>query len=270
MKKSRKLRSAPVNLEPLPEREPERRLVVTLLGRLVSLTAFVVTVASLVKDLAQTGIATSPQVLTLPTLLTLGVFAAIGYGILWTTSESIMGWHYGSGPALPSGLAAVVLSLCMTLPLLLVPFLYQQLFAASFLPPRFWFAVPVVIVTGAIGHLLMYGISSVGFRGLRWFILPEAVGGSIWRAIVTEVAYAVIYFTSIVLVYRLVLLQSLSIFETGILTRTVLSGMVFVTGMILFILLRYPESIDDPAWIKLRGFFAGLLISVCLCAGMFF
>src|SRR5438128_318236 len=61
-------------------------------------------------------------ILRLDAVLILGVFTAIGYGLLWTAFEKLFGWDFGAGGKikLPRGGSAIALSLSVTLPLAII------------------------------------------------------------------------------------------------------------------------------------------------------
>lgn len=68
-----------------------------------------------------------PEALGIVVYLTLLV--AIFYGVLWIVTERILKTNYAAGGAgrMPAGWAAVALSLSLTLPLGIVPIVYQRL-----------------------------------------------------------------------------------------------------------------------------------------------
>src|SRR5207253_6719224 len=93
----------------------------------------------------------------LKVVLHLSVLTALAYGIVWSLSERVFGWTYGAGggDVLPAGWSAIVLSLSVTLPLALIPFLYQTVTHVRVLLPFHWRAMFLVILLGAAAHLLV-------------------------------------------------------------------------------------------------------------------
>jgi hypothetical protein len=203
-------------------------------------------------------------------VLHLAVLSAIAYGVFWAIVELLFDWKYGAGgnQTVPFGWSAVVLSLCMTLPLAFVPLLYQKLSGVPLLLPSHWRAIFVVILLAAGGHLLIYGTESKVANGLRQRIIPARKHIPFASALLMEVVYSITYFGFIVLPYRMIV-KPTEPFRELILGRTLLPCLVFFFGMTLFIGLKFPGSLRDPTWIQVRGIIGGLLMMFCLCGGMF-
>lgn len=203
-------------------------------------------------------------------IIIMGGFVGAAHGILWSCAERSFRWDYGAGGGgkLPSGLPAVVLSLTLTIPLVLVPFSYQRLTGVRILLPDHWIGAVVVLLGGAAGHLLMYGVRGSAFRGLRSRLMPPIGNVGVLRAIVTEAVYAAAYFGLVAIPYRVLVATPLAP-AGGAGTRILFSSLVFVTGMATFIIVRYPQSLKDPTWVQVRGFLSGLLLPVCLCGAMY-
>jgi hypothetical protein len=201
-------------------------------------------------------------------VLHLSVLTALAYGIVWSLSERVFGWTYGAGggDVLPAGWSAIVLSLSVTLPLALIPFLYQTVTHVKVLLPSHWRAMFLVILLGAAAHLLVYGIGSV--PGIRQRMAPLGEETPFKRALEAEALYVITYFGLIVLPYRLVVNPTEPL--SGLLLwRIVIPGMVFFFGMTLFIGLKYPGSLSDRTWIQVRGVISGLVMMFCFCGAMF-
>lgn len=191
------------------------------------------------------------------TILVIGAIAAIGYGILWRYAEKWMGRPTEVGDMLPTGFPAFVLSLTLVVPLIIVPPIYEVIVEHGILPPKHWFGAAAAVAGGIIAHLLMYGIPTIGFIGIRFGLMPPLGDVGWMRAILTEGVYAVAYFGGIALTYRVVVAM-MSSEPTGISATTILlSSLVFVFGMATYIIILYPESLTDPGWVRVRGILSG-------------
>ena len=117
-------------------------------------------------------------------------------------------------------------------------------------------------------HLLIYGTDSEKPNGLRQRILPEGGDPDYTRAVSMEAIYGLIFFSLMVVPYRLIAnpTQSLPDLVFG---RTLLPALTFVCGMAFFIVIKFPRSMNDPIWIQTRGLVGGILTAFCLCGGMF-
>jgi hypothetical protein len=202
-------------------------------------------------------------------VLHLTLVSAITYGILWSLAEQIFGWTWGTGGGKtpPSGWAAVVLSLCMTLPLALVPFVYQKVTNMNLLSPLHWRAIFLVSLLCAGAHLAIFGPTS-DVPGLRQRIAPTDPHTSLEAGLTMEAIFTVTIIGLLVLPYRLTVDRSESWVRIG-LGRVLLPCIVYFSGMVVFTVLRYPGSLTEPGWVQVRGIVAGLLIMFCLCGGMF-
>ena len=87
-------------------------------------------------------------------------------------------------------------------------------------------------------------------------------------ALSLELIYSVVYFGLIVLPYRYLVSNDESK-TTLLLWRTALPAVTYFFWMIAFVFLRYPASLHDRTWIQVRGFYAGIIMMFCFCAGMF-
>ncbi len=205
-------------------------------------------------------------------LLPLGVLAALVHAALWAITERVFSWKFGAGGSglLPHGWSAVALSLTVTIPLILIPPAYQAVARQKVTLPNHWVAALFVLPLCALAHVLMYGFPSIGFVGLSQMISPPAGPTTLGAGLARELVYSCTYFALIVFPYRLIVRPaSSSIIFDDLLRRTVLPAFVFVFGMMMFILLRYPESLNENTWVQVRGVLSGLFLLSCLCIGMF-
>ena len=98
-----------------------------------------------------------------------GSLTALIHGFLWQLAEGYWGWNFraGGGESLPAGYQAIILSITLTLPLVILPQLYQAFTGQRILPERHYMAAPVIIITAAAGHLLCMASIHLKLQGLR-------------------------------------------------------------------------------------------------------
>jgi hypothetical protein len=251
-------------VEPIPIKSVDTfaRRAATGLGAVAGILGLIVSIAQ-----RSPSIPTMSGIGAVNVVLHLTLLCAIAYGILWGTADKwIFKWNYGAGggESLPSGWSAVVLSLSVTLPLALVPFLYQRITGIQVaLLPTHWEAMLVVVVTGAVGHLVMYGAKS---NGVLQRFAPMGEYRSFDSGLLLEAIYSIVLFGCIVLPYRFVL-NSHAQMRDLLLIRLLIPCLAYLFGMMFFITFKY--SPDDRKGIELRGIFAGVLLMSCLCAAMF-
>jgi len=204
------------------------------------------------------------------TILFLGSLGAVAFGVLWSLTERKFHWRFGAGgcDSLPQGWAAVALSATMTVPLILIPPLFQRLANVQVTRPRHFLAGAVVVILAALAHLFLYGSKLLGFAGARSLIFPLNTPPQLRRALLMELVYTCTHFCSIVLAYRIVVDSQFGPLDISVVGKTLLSAAVFFFGMMAYILLRYPESLQEKTWIQVRGVIAGILLMVTLTGGM--
>jgi hypothetical protein len=204
------------------------------------------------------------------TILFLGLLVAIVHGILWSIIERMFHWDFGAGggESLPKGWQAVILSATMSIPLVLLPMFYERLTQTKMLVQGHSLAAIVVAICAALAHLLLYGTTSPYFRGLKNIIFPLEATLNWRRAILMELVYAIIYFGSIVLPYRIIVGFGQGILDFSVIKYTLLSAALFFFGACVFIFVRYPDSLSDKRWIQVRGVVNALVLTVALQGGM--
>jgi len=157
--------------------------------------------------------------------------------------------------------------LTQTIPLILVPLVYQQLVGIPIVPRRHLLAGTCALAAAVLGNIVMYGTSSRGFRGLRRTISPLRQALTLKKAVELEAIWAFMHFTCTALVYRLVVA-----FPSGTVLSVAVAPAVgavfFFFGIVSFIFLRYPGSITERSWIQVRGVVSGIILLVCLEGGM--
>ncbi len=203
-------------------------------------------------------------------VLVIGLAAAAAHGILWTKIEGISGWDHGSGggESLPEGWSAVVQSATITIPLAAFPPLYGYLFHEPIVPRGHALASCCMIAAAAVGHLVLYGVKSLKIPGLKRMIYPLNSPANLRRALKMELIYAVIHFSSIVLTYRLALQFQGVQSSTNPFLSALISASLWLMGVSVFILLRFPKSLIEKRSIELRGLINGLMLLITLQGGM--
>jgi len=203
----------------------------------------------------------------LDTLLFVGLLVAIAGGISWSVIERIAGWTIGAGGS-NDGWSAVAASMSMTVPLIVVPIVYQHFANTHLLLPRHLIAGAVIIVSNACGWIFMYGWRAVGLAGVKNIIEPMPPSPN-WRKRATmELVFTIVNFCSIVLIYRVIVDSQFGALTISIVEKVVVPAVVFFSGMAVFTLVKYPQSIVDPKWIEIRGVVGGTLLVITLTGGM--
>ena len=218
------------------------------------------------------------------TALILGVFGMAAYGILWSAACKIFGWSYGEGARseLPQGWEAVVLSLCTTIPLAILPSAYEFLTRKQLVPHTHYRASLLMIIAAAIAHVFLYGTRSPRIKGLRDRIFPQGSSFDVGRAFRMELVYAVVHFVSTVTVYQLALDPTLSLSNLWwIAVKTFVSGALFFVGACSYIAIRYPSSLGpvpvtlrdgsvvmDDQWAAARGVVNGAILMMAFMIGV--
>jgi hypothetical protein len=190
--------------------------------------------------------------------------------VLWSLTERLFGWSFGAGggTSLPRGPSAVLLSVTMTLPLIVVPLAYQRFAGEEVLCQRHLAAAGAIIVASACAHVFLYGANAIRFAGIRRILFPLGSRAHLRLAVLMEAIYNIFHFSSIVLVYRIIVVSAISPLGKSVLWVTAITAMVFFFGVNIFIFLRWPDSVTDKTWIQVRGVIAGLLLVITLQGGM--
>ena len=160
---------------------------------------------------------------------------------------------------MPRGWSALALGLSMTLPLAVIPVLYQSVLRTQILPAHHWTAMLFVIPAGVGAHLVMYEI-------IRPRIAPTPEYKSFGSGVLLELLYSILYFSAIVLLYRVIVART-SVREL-LIARTFVPAGMFFFAMTIFIT-SVPESKQVRTWIQVRGLVSALLMMFCFCYGMF-
>lgn len=182
---------------------------ITVVGvKLGSVIANLASIASFSLYIAErtSTLPTRSGVTSLNVVLHLAILTAIAFGVLWTVAELVFGWSYGAGGGdrLASGWSAVILSLSMTVPLAIIPFLYQRLTGVHLLLPMHWRAIVLVMVIAVGCHLLIYGTSKHKPNGLRERIAPSGENTRFSAGLLVGATSTVLFVGVLVLAYRLV------------------------------------------------------------------
>ena len=89
------------------------------------------------------------------------------------------------------------------------------------------------------------GAKSINFRGIRNLVFPLGSPPDWRRALLMESIYAVIHAGSVVLAYRVVVDLQLRHLNASVIFPTLISALVWLSGVSIFIFLKYPESLVD-------------------------
>jgi hypothetical protein len=259
------------------------------LGKMVTIVGLAVPgISAIWFAMAQLAEPKSPHLISgvdrIQTALILGVVGMAAYGILWSAACKIFGWSYGEGSRseLPQGWEAVVLSLCTTIPLTILPAAYEFFTRKRLVLDTHYRASLLMIFAAAIAHLLLYGTRSPRIKGLRDRIFPQQSSLDAGRAFRMELIYTVVHFVSTVTVYQLALDPTISLSNFWWITvKTFISGVLFFTGACSYIAIRYPSSLGpvpvtlrdgsvvmDDQWAAARGVVNGAILMMALMIGI--
>ena len=206
-------------------------------------------------------------------ILYLGLISGIFYGVLWTVTEKLLlHSNYSENTSLPAGWHAVLLSLCLTLPVSVLPVVYAVSTGKNVTMSRN-LILGIVLANAASGfaHVIWYGTGAKAapFIGVRNILFP--IGSPpLWRRYVAmEFSAAVMHFGSTVMVFRLAADNQSSIFgPSSVLVPTVISALFFFSGICFYSIVKFPESLSDGTWATVRGILAGMLLCIGLTGGM--
>lgn len=204
-------------------------------------------------------------------MLDIGLLTAIFYGISWSLIELIRKWDYGAGGGekSPEGISAILLSFTLTIPLVFVPVGFQWLIGIHLVQPRHLIGGIVIIFFGALGHLIMYGTGPKTYAGLRAKIAKTSVGAlNTWRFFIIEIAFIVVYFLTIVVPYRMIVLSSYPLLKQLSPFSTLSFMGLFFFGVVAFDIVKY-RSLNDKRWLQAKGIVAGILLPIALCLAMY-
>jgi hypothetical protein len=241
-------------------------------GGVASVAGLVVSIA--IPALQGIGTSGDPATLRglerLAVILVLGLAASIAYGILWIVVQKFFDWDLSEATKMPTGWQAALLSLCLTVPITFVPAIYQYVSGSLIISARhFWFAALVMNFSSAIGHILWYGTTMPPARGLRKMTFPTGTPPDRGQYVRMELTATLTHFLSTVAVYRLAADNRESLFgASSVVMPTLVSGTFFFCGICAYSLLKYPDSVTDGTWAQVRGFLAGLLLSIGLTSGI--
>jgi hypothetical protein len=203
----------------------------------------------------------------LQAIIFLGLTAAAIHGVLWVLVQRYLGWKFSEGAgSLPQGWSAITLSATMTLPLVLLPPLYARFTHSAVVLSGHLPASLCVVFFAGVGHLFLYG--SKGTPGARNIILPIGAPPDVYQALKMEFVYALTHFSSIVLVYRLVLNSQPGSLKVPVVFPVVVSTLVWLSAVCISTFLKYPDSLADKGWAEVRGVVHGLMLTIALEGGM--
>lgn len=254
------------------EREPNPNLVIwasfaSLLSLAISIALFLIPAIYKPGDVA--GMDWKAR---LAIILGLGLIAGILYGVLWSVvaQKVILHTDYGEETSMPTGWHAVALSLCLTLPITCLPPFYELITGSIIISSRHYVYATIFANAGsAFGHLIWYGIKSIHFSGIREMVCPFGAAPNWKRYVVMEILATCMHFGSTVAVFRAIAQNEDSIFgSSATVMPTITSGLFFISGVCLYSLVKYPQSLEKGGWAQVRGVLAGMLLCIGLTGGI--
>lgn len=243
--------------------------------QLLDVMSAVVTVASFgapIWALMSSSVPTLPMVVgfeRLSVVCVLAVLSWLAYGVIWASVDRFFAWQFGpgTGDRLPAGWSAIALSMSVTVPLTLIPLLLQYVADIRLVTDQHAKGMACVTVSGAIAHLLMYGTRSAPPNGIVERIRPFGQTVSSSSAVLCEVAYGVVFFTLMIIPYRLMVDGQTALWKL-LVVRTALPALLFVSIMSALILL-VPAVVNDPKSTAVRGIIGAGAMIFSLCIGLF-
>lgn len=203
-------------------------------------------------------------------IIHLSILTAIFYGIIWTTIEKIFKWKYGAGGhgLLPRGFSSIMLSLSLLIPALTIPYFYEKLVNVKILPPNHLKTGIIVILFNSFIHLLLYGTDSKYFLGIR-HIIYSLKAPLIRIHLIDEFVHSILNIGLTVVVYKIFITPNFTFSDTTITLKIIFSALIVFFGVAGYIILKYPDSLEEETWIQVRGVIAGMFMSLAFCGGMY-
>ncbi len=196
----------------------------------------------------------------------LSIPCAAFHSILWRLFERYFGTDAMASTFIttPKGLEAIALSISLTAPIVIIPAFLSLYPKIDVVRNDSWITYVVAavafIVGGALSHLIMYGVADIS--GLKERLYPPGVVATIGRAILTEVVYGVVYFTCMLVPYRLVL---------GCLgwkgSATIVVSLIGWLAVMVILIGLFPRSIADEGGVQVRGMVSGFALVFFLLQG---
>lgn len=238
----------------------------------MSTVVTVVTFVSPIWALISSSVSTFPMLVgfeRIAVVCVLAVLSWLTYGVIWASIDRFFQWQFGPGTGgrLPAGWSAIGLSMSVTVPLTLIPLLLQDLANIGLVTDQHAKGMACVTVFGAIAHLLMYGTRSAPPNGIVERIRPFGQTVSNSSAVLCEVAYGVVFFTLMIIPYRLMVDGQTALWKL-LVVRTALPALLFVSIMSALILLM-PAVVNDPKSTGVRGIIGAGAMIFSLCIGLF-
>lgn len=200
-------------------------------------------------------------------LLHISILTVIAHGILWKLFEWLFHWNYGPGPVTPKGIAALVLSLSLTLPAVIVPVFYQAATSTAVVSSGHFRGAILSLAGGAIAYVILFGTDDIVFPGVRGILLERLQHRPLIAELMATLAYSIVLIGLIAMPYRMVVApQSPAQVFVG---RPILASLVVFLGTTGYILLMYPDSIRTVTWIHTRGIIAGLFTALSVCIALY-
>ena len=83
-----------------------------------------------------------------------------------------------------------------------------------------------------------------------------------------ELVFTCVNFCSVVLIYRVIVDSQFGALNMAVVKNVLVPATVYFSGMSVFTIVRYPDSIENETWVQIRGVLGGLLLTVTLAGGM--
>jgi hypothetical protein len=200
--------------------------------------------------------------------------AAICHGLAWVLTERVTGWRYKVGPRTPKGSSAVILSLSLTIPVVVVPVVYQAMFGTIVVPPRHAHGAIFSLVGGASAYVILFGTRKRSFPGVRTSILRSLPVRPLRGEVLATAAYAAVLIPLVAVPYRLVVYEpTLSLAsQPALFLGSPLLASAFTFGCIAaYVLVVQPTAqlLKDTTWIHVRGFVAGIITVLATCVALY-
>jgi hypothetical protein len=169
-----------------------------------------------------------------------------------------MGWH------------AVVLSLCATLPPIVIAPAFMLIPGFTLPLARHIQGGVLAMISCAVAHLLIYGTDETRFIGIRKLMIPPQSVPTLRGESAVLLAYSTLLVLSVALPYRYLVSYSCSPWSLSSVGTMIASIGILFLGTYTFMSAGFPDTVEDKIWVNFRGMLAGFLLSLSICIAMFF
>ncbi|MEY3788917.1 MAG: hypothetical protein RLZ75_3125 [Pseudomonadota bacterium] len=204
--------------------------------------------------------------------LTILIF--ITYGLIWLITQKIYDWIFDTGAEgiLPHGYSAMWLSLSLTIPVLVIPAIYQVITGDLIIQKGHLIAGTTMVAINILTNLLLYGVSEyngtvnllVPLREILDKVIVYPASHIFKMQTLNELVNAFVNVGMTIFSYHIVIRLKNGEYSlvNGTMLVTVLIG-CFITFLPieLYVLIKYPDSLIDSKWINVRGIVASVSMS---------